>query len=127
MKRSVVYATVMPKQIVSDDAGLLYAICRQDQTAGTYAVAFDYYTALVPLSAYIAINGGNAEQNTNVKTVISPYVYSSGSVTGYRGPSVWGCWTPSWPVRFEKGLVGINEGAGGVSIFYYRLDDGTND
>lgn len=127
MKSSVIYATLAPKQIVSDDKGLLYGICRQDQTAGTYAIAYDYYTALGPLRAYIGIGGGSAEANSNRDTMVSPYVYSSGAVTGYRGPSVWGCWTPKWPVRFESGLVGINEGAGGFSVFYYRLDDGTND
>ena len=118
--------TVAPYQIVSDDAGLLYAICRQDETEGTYAIAYDYTTTLVPLTAYIAIVPLNAQAVKNALGALSPYVYSSGAITGYRAPAQWGCWVPPWPVRFEDGLIGINDGASGYSLFYYRTDEGTN-
>ena len=125
--------TVEPYVIVDNDSGLLYSVCRQDQTAGTYAIAYDYYTALDPLRAfvndYIQITPLTDQVRQNGLGAISPYVYSSGATTGqtaYRANSQWGCWTPPWPVRFEDGLIGVNDGAAGFSLFYYRTDDGVN-
>ena len=119
--------TVAPYQIVLNDSGLLYAVCRQDETADTYAMAFDYTTGLSPLISYVNINGAGKEADSNKSTAITPYVYSSGStLLGYHAEAQWGCWVPPWPARFDDGLVGVNDGAAGFSLFYYRTDDGTN-
>jgi hypothetical protein len=114
--------TASTTEIVDDDQGLLYGICRMSATLGDYVVAFDYHTgdsltALIP--------GMSTAHDTYI---MSPYVYTDEEPTSTytQAESVRGCWFPPRPIRFENGLVGKNSSAAGYSLFFFRTDAGGN-
>ncbi len=122
-------ATQTPVKIVDGASGMLYSICRQSPTYGDYAVAFDYE---VPGAGTVLDYLVSTTNRNHMEYLLSPYVYSPvysvtvGDYVGYA-EAVRGCWDPKGgPVRFENGLIGIQQGGEGYSLFYYRLDTGTN-
>jgi len=120
VRAGIVNQTLAAIRIDDNDQGLLYAVCRHSVTEGDYAVAFDYYTA-DPFDDQI-----NLAHSGRDGDVITPYVYTGAVDTDYYAESVRGCWVPPWPVRYESGLIGINNSATGYSLYYYRTDDGQN-
>lgn len=115
--------------IVSDDSGVLYGICRMSGTLGDYAAAFDYNSSDSVSTLFAKGGGFGADQGHTGSYIMSPYVYSDeeGVAEVYvQAASVRGCWTPRWPIRFEDGLIGMNNSTSGYTLFFYRLDDGGN-
>lgn len=130
IKVGMVERTADPVEIDSNDQGLLYAICRQSESTDDYALAWDYFTSLTPLNAYIGLDMSVAEEAANFSSIISPYAYGNAvdsTATDYiKRNAMEGCWIPPWPARYESGLIGMNNSAEGYSLFYYRSDDGSN-
>ena len=109
---------------IADESGLLYGICRLSSTLGDYAVAYDYTTSDVVATLFSGGPGG-----THDVYIVSPQVWTDEESDGSsytQAESVRGCWYPPYPLRFEDGLIGINNSATGYSIFMWRADDGTN-
>lgn len=122
MNTATVTALVAGTSVSVGNPGLLYAICATGGTIGKYAVAYDYYAASsISLTAAL-YDGGNPS-----KYLISPLVFTNtGTYVAGTPDGPQSCWVPPFPVRFELGLVGANNDAGHRTLFYYRLDDGSN-
>ena len=110
---------------IADESGLLYGICRLSSTLGDYAVAYDYTTSDTIATLF---QGGHGSAHDVY--IMSPQVWTDeegAAGSEYtQAESVRGCWYPPYPLRFEDGLIGINNSATGYSIFMWRADDGTN-
>lgn len=130
IQAGIIDRTIAPVEIDSNDQGLLYAICRQGVSTDDYALAWDYYTALVPLSEYVGMLSSNGEHLANLDQLIAPYVFGNvvdSTATDYIPRTAQAaCWIPPWPIRYESGLIGIQNSAEGYSLYYYRTDDGQN-
>ncbi len=123
VRKHLLNATATATQIVASDQGVLYGICRMGATLGDYTVAFDYDPAET-LSG--VITGMSTAYDVYI---MSPYVYVDeelASAVYTQAESVRGCWFPKQPVRFESGLIGKNNSAGGYSLYFFRTDAGVN-
>ena len=124
LRQYLLRASASATEIVDNDQGLLYGVCRMGSTLGDYAVAYDYTSDDVTLATVIQLSTAYDAY------IMSPYVYvdeegADGSEYT-QAESVRGCWFPPFPIRFENGLIGKNNSATGYSLFFYRTDDGKN-
>lgn len=109
-----------PAQI-SQKSGLLYGVCAFGTIATISDAAMAYDT-----SDYRNISNGSLGK---LGWEISPAVFGTAYV-GATNATVTtannNCWMPPVPVRFESGLVLVNNAVTIRSIVIYRPDEGTN-
>jgi hypothetical protein len=117
MRSSTIEFTTTAKQVASGQ-GLLYAICPTGGTAGKYSSAIDS-----DISTGLSVHSSGV--SATLFPMIAPAVYSAADSANAAAGMV-GCFVPPWPIRFEKGLVGVQSDAGHRTVFYYRSDAGTN-
>ena len=102
--------------LVSAGAGLLFGLCSYGTSAvaGSYSEAFDTGAA-------------GSVDFTYESLAISPIVYSFlATSAAIQGEGNLGCWKPSVPIRFERGLVLKNSAATSSAIAFYRLFSAVN-
>lgn len=110
--------------------GLLYAICPEGGTLGKYTVAFDYTLSegdnfpSNPFTTKLQ-DGGEPSKYMITPTVPTRIISTQWGASGEPYASS-ACFVPPWPVRFSLALIGAADNAGHNTLFYYRLDDGTN-
>lgn len=102
--------TTAPQLLVTGE-GFLDAICPLGGDAGGYSLAFDS-----ALSASVGLDSMSLAISRNAWVRLDS-TQSDDS----------GCWVPKWgPIRFVRGLVGVQSSASGVTLFYVHESDGAN-
>ena len=94
--------------------GLLDAVCGVGGTAGSYTQVFDYATS-------VGVTIGSHAY------ALTPLVFTAaGTNAGADSACGPGCFCPPAPLKFKRGLVGVQNHAGHVTLFMVHSSTGAN-
>jgi hypothetical protein len=106
-------------------SGLLYAICASGGTLGKYSLAYD-----TNMPGTIDMNSRSEDGKQQLitppvftKVFTTPTGAATDTMSYNLAPT---CWVPVWPQQFRSGLLGVQSDTGHDTIYYYRLDSGSN-